>query len=129
MITPEKVRELLKAATPGPWGWRNTRDVYLMSAKSLVVMAFGRMGMQGAQPLFRDEHNLLVDAGRANINDYPDAQLIAAAPEVAQAYIDAQVKLDALREVLETLAPFERADLPYITPIADSIRDALEATP
>ena len=64
------------AAAEGPWRWRNTGEPYLMGAHSRVVMAFSRMGMQGAQPQFRDERNILRDAGGQNLNDFPDATFI-----------------------------------------------------
>jgi hypothetical protein len=51
-----------------------------MGLRTRIVMAFRRMGTQGAQPQFRDADGLLVDAGRENINDFPDAELIAHAP-------------------------------------------------
>src|SRR5688572_5711629 len=71
-----EIRARADKATPGPWRWNNTQDPYLFGARHLVVMAFARMGMQGAQPQFRDEHNLLMDAGRLNLRDFPDAVFI-----------------------------------------------------
>lgn len=76
----DDIQARLDAATPGPWWWRNTTEPYLQGARTRIVMAFRRMGTQGAQPQFRDEHGLLVDAGKENINDFPDAALIANAP-------------------------------------------------
>lgn len=72
-----RIRALAEGATEGPWYWRNTGDPYLMGKWSQVVMAFERMGMQGAQPSFRDEHGFLVPAGRVNLNAIPDAAFIA----------------------------------------------------
>lgn len=75
-----EIQERLSKATPGPWYWRNTQEPFLFGARSRVVMAFSRMGMQGAQPQFRTADGLLDDTGKANINAYPDADLIAHAP-------------------------------------------------
>lgn len=80
MSTIDEIEQRLAAATPGPWWWRNTGEPYLQGARTRIVMAFRRMGTQGAQPQFRDENGLLVDAGRENINAFPDAELIAHAP-------------------------------------------------
>ena len=90
-----KRRELLDAATEGPWYWRNTQAVYLFGARSRVVMAFERMGMQGAQPVFRDANNVLLPAGKANLHDIPDARFIA------DARTSLPLALDALQVVLE----------------------------
>lgn len=76
----DEIEARLSAATPGPWAWRNTTEPYLMGLRTRIVMAFRRMGTQGAQPQFRDDDGLLVDAGKENINDFPDAALIANAP-------------------------------------------------
>ena len=75
------LRALAEGATPGPWRWRNSNgEAHLFGVRTLVVMGFRRLGMHGAQPVFRDhETNVLVDAGRANINAFPDAAYIAAA--------------------------------------------------
>ena len=92
-MTPEEIaalRALAEAATPGPWYWRNTGDAYLFGTRSKVVMAFRRMGMNSAQPVFRDHTtNLLIDAGKANINALPDAAFIAAARTAVPALLDA----------------------------------------
>ena len=83
------------AATGGPWGWRNTQDVYLMGARSRVVMAFERMGMQGAQPSFRRDDGCLYPAGKENINTFADAAFIA------HARTDVPALVAALRAVLD----------------------------
>ena len=77
----DAVRADLRRATPGPWRWRNTEEPLLVGARSRIVMAFSRMGMQRAQPEFRDADGLLTKAGKANLNSYPDARLIAHAPD------------------------------------------------
>ena len=77
----DRVRADLDEATPGPWHWRNTEEPLLVGARSRIVMAFSRMGMQRAQPEFRDADGLLTKAGKANLYSYPDARLIASAPD------------------------------------------------
>ena len=77
----DEVRADLDVATPGPWRWRNTEEPLLVGARSRIVMAFSRMGTQGAQPEFRDADGLLTKAGKANLYSYPDARLIASAPD------------------------------------------------
>jgi len=79
-MSHDEIRAALAAATPGPWYWRNTQDPMLMGGRAMLVMSFERMGMQGAQPLFRDGRNIMQPGGRANLNDFPDAHLIANAP-------------------------------------------------
>lgn len=89
-ITPREVQLLLEDATRGPWYWRNTsHEVHLFGAKTRVVMGFARMGLYGAQPLFFNHDTLLLEpAGKANLNSYPEARLIARAPEIAEAYVE-----------------------------------------
>ena len=77
----DRVRADLDEATPGPWRWRNTEEPLLVGAHSRTVMAFSRMGTRRAQPEFRDADGLLTKAGKANLNSYPDASLIASAPD------------------------------------------------
>ena len=99
-LTPEKraeLRALLAVATAGPWHWRNTQEVYLFGARSRVVMAFERMGMQGAQPVFRDAKGALFPAGRENLREIPDARLIAEAVNALPALLDAADERDRLR--------------------------------
>jgi hypothetical protein len=84
MNTPDQalapIKARLEAATPGPWSWRNTGEPMLLGARSRLVMAFSRMGMGSAQPEFRDRDGLIVKAGKANLNAFPDAVFIANAP-------------------------------------------------
>ena len=82
MTRIDEIRERLDKATPGPWSWRNTSptNVLLLGAQSRAVMTFRRNGMQAAQPQFRGEDGTLLDTARANINAFPDADLIANAP-------------------------------------------------
>ena len=95
----DRVRADLDEATPGPWRWRNTEEPLLVGARSRIVMAFSRMGTQGAQPEFRDADGLLTKAGKANLYSYPDASLIASAPD----RLDRMER--ALRGAMETHRP------------------------
>ena len=82
------------AATEGPWYWRNSNiNVYLLGARSRAVMAFKRMGMQGAQPEFRDNDGLLHGVQKRNIYDFADADFIA------HARTDVQVLLAEVRRL------------------------------
>lgn len=78
-------RRLADAATEGPWYWRNTLDPLLLGERSKAVMTFARMGMQGAQPQFRGPDGYLIDAGRENLYDFPDARFIAASRQLVPA--------------------------------------------
>lgn len=114
-LTPERIEEIeqrAKNATRGPWGWRGQpshggqiRLVTLHSGQE-YVMAFGRLGMHGAQPRFQADGLMYnasdlctfqvgesgvvgMEAAKANKSVYrydiddilhPDAQLIAHAP-------------------------------------------------
>lgn len=82
------------AATEGPWYWRNSDiNVYLLGARSRAVMAFGRMGTQGAQPEFRDDDGLLHGVQKRNVYDFADADFIA------HARTDVQVLLAEVRRL------------------------------
>lgn len=73
-----EIEARVNAATEGPWYWRNSNiNVYLLGARSRAVMAFKRMGMQGAQPEFRDDDGLLHGVQKRNISDFADADFIA----------------------------------------------------
>ena len=97
----DEVRADLDAATDGPWRWRNTEEPLLVGARSRIVMAFSRMGTQRAQPEFRATDGLLEKAGKANLNAYPDASLIASTPD----RLDRMER--ALRGVMELHRPIE----------------------
>lgn len=127
-LTPEimaRLDALAEAATAGPWYWRNTQDVYLFGDRSRVVMAFGRMGMQRAQPVFRDHAtNLLVDAGKANINAFPDAAFIAESRTALPALVAEVRRLrEGIEALIVTLGGWGGADA---DPLADDLRALLE---
>jgi hypothetical protein len=75
------LRAVAEDATPGPWRWRSAHashgDAYLQGARTSTVMAFRRMGMSGAQPMFRGSDNLLYPAGMENMYNFKDAKFIA----------------------------------------------------
>ncbi len=48
--------------TPGPWAWMGSpHGLYLATTHSgrRYVMGFRRMGFNGAQPVFRDNHRMV----------------------------------------------------------------------
>lgn len=96
-VTPEEANRLRDEATGGPWRWRNTAEVYLQGARSRVAMAVRRAGLQGAQPLFRDSDGILQDTAKANLYDFPDARLIAAAPDLAHTVATEPDRIKAAR--------------------------------
>jgi hypothetical protein len=126
MSTLDQIEARLSAATPGPWAWRNTSEPYLMGVRTRIVMAFRRMGTQGAQPQFRDAHGLLVDAGRENINDFPDAALIANAPADLASLAAALRAIQALHRPYRTHNALSNPEFWYevCTVCADSEGDA-----
>ena len=122
---------MTEAHTPGPWSWfGNQHGVYLATPDRgrTYVMGFRRMGLQGAQPTFRDGGvmrpaselvrfsvgNGLAKGfsdGRADGSvyrydissiDHPDARLIAAAPD----YHTAAREIDRLALVIESAVRF-----------------------
>ena len=89
-----EIEARVNAATEGPWHWRNSNiNVYLLGARSRAVMAFKRMGMQGAQPEFRDNDGLLHGVQKRNIYDFADADFIA------HARTDVQILLAEVRRL------------------------------
>ena len=112
-IPSDKLREMLAAATPGPWQWGgHPSDLKLQTVYhgKRYVMAFCRKGMNGAQPMFQpagrgmvkadrllqfhvgDQSIVGEEAARSDGSVYrydvrgvdaPDARLIALAPDLA----------------------------------------------
>ena len=113
LISPEKARALLDAATSGPWRWygdTSSQIIYLATVDRgrQYVMRFLRWGMRNATPTFtsRDSHMMekaehwaqyevaptatSKDDPRLYRHDFvglrhPDAQLMEAAPLLAEA--------------------------------------------
>lgn len=89
--------------TPGPWDWFVREDgvIYLATPNRgrLIVMDFGRKGMRGAQPRFAHWDGIANGAERMKFGGimedgikvgqkiHPDAQLIAAAPDLFDALL------------------------------------------
>lgn len=79
--------------TSGPWQWHSFdgKSLCLVTPDrgKLIVMHCTRAGMQGATYQFvcrtGNEAGILVDATRENIGSFPDARLIAAAPDLLAA--------------------------------------------
>lgn len=71
--------------TPGPWAWQRWgKSLCLVGDHSdrPIVMDFVRSGMQGATARFRNL-GLMCPADRDPVTDeFPDARLIAAAPDL-----------------------------------------------
>lgn len=95
-MTPERVRSLLEAATPGPWrAWKDEHDSWTAvdAGEPLPpewdgdeTSAFWRMPRAQRVALTTDEYVRMRDG---------DAALIAAVPEIAHAYLRACVRADA----------------------------------
>ena len=116
IYTPEQIREMLDAATPGPWWWRvgiqADSDTYLMGGGSNLVMDFRRRAMQRAIARFNvdgimhradelavprkgQEHN----AAWNSTLTHPDAVLIQEAPTIIG---DLLAEVTRLRTLAET---------------------------
>lgn len=114
--TPEQIREMLDAATKGPWLWRvglrPDCEAYLMGGGGNLVMDFVRRGMQRAiarfnvggimhradeiaVPLKGQEHN----AAWNSTLTHPDAVLIQEGPTIIG---DLLAEVTRLRTLAET---------------------------
>ena len=83
--------------TPGPWQWFKRADgaVYLATPDRghLIVMDFIRFGMQQGQARFAvwegEERErmggIMKPTEKLDVNEHPDARLVAAAPEMYDA--------------------------------------------
>ena len=101
----DEIKARAEAATPGPWRWRNSGGEPMLLSRSpglYVVMTFERMGMHGAQPVFRDPENPNVSkpAGRENIYEFSDAAFIAAVREDVPWLLAEVARLTAERDAL-----------------------------
>ena len=86
MITPKKVRELLEKATDGPW--EVSREDLCEGERSILI---------DAKQL---EHCFLAsafDIGSTRAEEWnANAAIIAAAPDIAAAYLEAMERIDVL---------------------------------
>lgn len=101
----DEIKARCDAATEGPWQWRNSNGEPMLLSRApglYVVMTFERMGMHGAQPVFRDPENpnVLKPAGRENIYEFSDAEFIAAAREDVPWLLAEVERLTAERDAL-----------------------------
>lgn len=119
-----EVLALADKATPGPWFWRvgNSSRRYELSAPhggGTTVMDFVRKGMQHAMPRFGicldgglrgtrggillsvDE---LIERDPKGLLTHPDANLIAAAPEMADLLRECAAEIERLRAAYVELA-------------------------
>jgi len=82
--------------TAGPWEWQSFdggETIFLGTPNRgrLVVMDFVRMGMNRAEPRFsinrdgKDIGGIMSPASKLDIDNHPDARLIAAAPDMLAA--------------------------------------------
>ncbi len=103
----QEVKEALSKATPGPWYWHGYTkghyvDLVTRHSGQQTVMSLSRWGMGGAAPLFRTEDGMQrIDVpgmvkyrqehrkSEFTAINHPDAELIAAAPELLKRMVDA----------------------------------------
>jgi hypothetical protein len=103
-ITPDRVRELLEAATPGPWhAWWDPDGFSMVSphgAPATTVLAETTPSSGGRR--------------------WPNAELIAAAPNIAQAYLSVCARKPLIRTAVEDMSDEEFLDW-YNTQAPDSL--------
>lgn len=102
-MTPERARALLEAATPGPWQNRGR-----------FIARFPNGGMGSTLP-----GNVI-----ANAAEVGDAALLAAAPDLARAYLAACEERDRLRARVQQLEARQAYGCEAYAP-----RDALRGKP
>ena len=110
----ETVEKLLKEATPGPWGWEQPGE----KENGFCVWGFEPPTRGLVQPPYDDNGDYNEDAPvtvdfvceqwGATVN-YTDAALIAAAPDLARALLDAWNKIDALKDTSDATNTYLRA--------------------
>lgn len=116
----------MRAHTRGPWYWHTDNEgrVSLRTPDrgNLVVMDFGRRGMNAAQPRFAHWHDMESGAERERRGgileagiDHGDAVLIATAPELLAA---ARAARDVIAEDRDV--HFDS----YVNPVTERIEDA-----
>lgn len=102
-----EIEALAAKTTPGPWRWekRKCDGVQLYTPKNghCIVMDFVRQGMQSAQPRFSNRcgqplGGVMIDAVKLDLDTHPDAQLIAAAPELLAEVLSLRVEVARLSE-------------------------------
>jgi hypothetical protein len=129
-FTPERIqrdRDIIDAATPGPWRWCGNcgnmlhPEVMIQSLGTPLrdtVMTFARWGFQGAQPVFGRD-GFLLDGSEVMVRpeshnpwhivdvDHPDAQFMVKA---RTGWPEALSEIESLLTVLEKIAEFEWHD-------------------
>lgn len=142
--------------TPGPWAWMGSpHGLYLATTHSgrQYVMGFRRMGFNSAQPVFRDRHRMVPAADivqfevgdpsvrgfaqaketesvyRLDVDgiDNADARLIAAAPDLLEALIEARQTILDLKNA--RWSECEGSDADWVGEIDAALAKARQSTP
>jgi len=123
-----EIKALAVTTTPGPWYWENNVKcigvrLYTPKCGHSLVMDFVRQGMQSAQPRFSDRcgqplGGVMIDAMRLDLDTHPDAQLIAAAPELLTEVIFLRAEVERLSDSwisVEDRLPEPNPDYPAVS--------------